>query len=135
MSDERHTQTLLRRLRGELEPEERRRLEARLAAEPRLRAAAERLERTWSGLELPPTSVPAGFSAAVMERISVAEPEVPAWARLAAAAALVAGIAVGMEIGRLAPEPVLPEGLAATSPTLAEHYLDALAELGEEVDE
>ena len=136
MIEERDTRDLLRRLCGELSADERRRLEDRLAEEPELRAASERLERDWSGLELPPETAPPGFSDAVMARISAAEPEVPAWARLAAAAALVAGIALGVGIGRVPPDEELaydPTGSGA--PTLADSYLAALAELDEEVPE
>lgn len=134
MTDERDTRDLLRRLCGELPPDEARRLEARLAAEPELRAAAERLERDWRGLDLPGDTAPAGFADEVMARLAEAEPETPAWARLAAAAALVAGIAVGMGISPLLPPRELPEEL--TGPpleTLADSYLAALEELEREV--
>ncbi len=136
MIDDLQMRTLLRRLRGELSPDERRRLDDRVAAEPELRAAAELLERSWNDLELPAGAAPPGFAAGVMAQISLAEPEAPPWARLAAAAALVGGIALGVGIGRLPPEEVLPEALAGSpAPSLAERYFDALAQLDPEVEE
>ena len=136
MIDERDERTLLRRLCGELTPDEERRLEARLAAEPALRTAADRLEREWHGLAGPEEGAPPGFAAEVMARIAEAEPEAPPWARLAAAAALVAGIAVGMGIGPVLPREELPEELAAPPlETLADSYLAALEELEREVAE
>ena len=136
MTDERDTRTLLRRLCGELSPEEERRLEDRLAAEPELRAAADRLEGEWSGLEAPAGEAPAGFADEVMARVTAAEPEVPPWARLAAAAALVAGIALGAGIASVPPPEGLPEELAAPPlETLADSYLAALEELEREVGE
>ena len=136
MSDEREMQDLLRYLHGEMSPEERRRIEGRLAVEPELRAARERLERSWNGLELPPAATPPGFSSLVMERISSAEPEAPGWARLAAAAALAAGIALGVGIGRVPADDDLALTLAAPPvPSLAERYLTALEELDEGVGE
>lgn len=136
MSDEHDTRILLRRLCGELSPDEERRLAARLAAEPELRAAAERLERDWRGLELPAGPAPTGLVDEVMARVEAAEPEAPAWARLAAAAALVAGVALGMGIGTMPPPRAVPEELAVPSlETLADSYLAALEELEREVGE
>lgn len=136
MTDERDTRTLLRRLCGELSPEEERRLETRLAAEPGLRAAAERLEREWAGLDLPAGPAPTGLADEVMARVTAAEPEAPPWARLAAAAALIAGIALGAGIARVPPPEGLPEELAAPPlETLADSYLAALEELEREVGE
>ena len=111
MTDEQETRALLRRLTGKLSPEDRRRLEARLDTEPALRAAAERLQRDWDALTLPDAVAPPGFADGVMARISVADPEAPAWARLAAAAALVAGVALGVGLGRLTPVETLQEEL------------------------
>ena len=136
MTDERDTRTLLRRLCGELTPDEERRLDERLAADAELRAAAERLERDWRRLEAPGDAAPAGFADEVMARLAraEAEPEAPAWARLAAAAALVAGIAVGMGIAPAPPPDGLPGEFAGPPlETLADSYLAALEELEREV--
>ena len=136
MIDERDERTLLRRLCGELTADERRRLDARLAAEPALRAAAERLERQWNGLEEAAPVAPAGCADEVMARLAADEPEAPAWARLAAAAALVAGIALGVGVARVPPVDGLPDEIAGPPlETLADSYLAALAELEREVSE
>lgn len=136
MIEERDTRDLLRRLCGELDAEQRRRLEARISAEPELRAAAEELERSWRGLEPPTEVAPPGFAEDVMTRISAAEPDLPAWTRLAAAAALVAGIGLGIGIGRVPPEETVPYELTGPAvPTLADSYFAALEELDEGVTE
>jgi anti-sigma factor RsiW len=102
-------QELMRLLHGELPPERARELRERLAAEPELAGAYQRLERTWNGLDLPPAApVPAGFSGRVMAHArSLPRPTrglswsaAPAWVRATAAAALIAGAALGVGAGR-----------------------------------
>lgn len=100
---------LMRLLHGELPPERARELRERLAAEPELAGVYRRLERTWNGLDLPPAApVPAGFSGRVMARArSLPKPTrglswsaAPVWVRATAAAALIAGAALGVGAGR-----------------------------------
>ena len=114
---------LLRLLHGELPPDEARDLQERLRREPELEAAWLRLRRTWEGLSLPPAALaPPGFSGRVMARArSQGSPgnlswrAAPAWVRAAAAAALIAGAAAGVGVGRS--WPALTGGAtAATAP-------------------
>jgi len=136
-------QELIRLLHGELPPDEARELRARLRREPELAAAFDRLERAWSGLALPPPSpVPAGFAGRVMARArSLPAPgalswtAAPRWVRATAAAALLAGAALGVGVGRNLPaaekatEPAPVSSLAATEAaeyTLAEGYWDVV---------
>ncbi|MFL6233978.1 MAG: hypothetical protein ACJ76N_12660 [Thermoanaerobaculia bacterium] len=100
---------LMRLLHGELPPERARELRERLAAEPELAGAYQRLERTWNGLDLPPAApAPAGFSGRVMAHArSLPRPArglswsaAPVWVRATAAAALIAGATLGAGVGR-----------------------------------
>ena len=97
---------LMRLLHGELPPERARELRERLAAEPELAGAYQRLERTWNGLDLPPAApVPAGFSGRVMAHArslpnGLSWSAAPVWVRATAAAALIAGAALGAGVGR-----------------------------------
>jgi anti-sigma factor RsiW len=99
---------LMRLLHGELPADEARALRARIFAEPELTRAYRRLELTWQGLSLPPPApAPPGFAGRVMAHVrrrSAAAPltwsAAPRWARAAAAAALVAGAALGVGVGR-----------------------------------
>ena len=99
-------QELMRLLHGELPPERARELRERMAAEPELAGIYQRLERTWSGLDLPPAApVPAGFSGRVMARArslpnGLSWSAAPTWVRATAAAALIAGAALGVGAGR-----------------------------------
>lgn len=91
---------VLRRLRGELDASGAERLAAALAADPSLESRAAALERSWRELELPPY---AGASVApqILARLRAEQSSaVPGWARLAAAAALVAGIGLGVGLDR-----------------------------------
>jgi len=102
---------LIRLLAGELDPAEASSLEDRIRREPELAAAYQRLERTWRGLELPPTApVPPGFAGRVMVRArnqsasgSISWSSAPGWVRATAAAALVAGAVLGVGVGRSLP--------------------------------
>ena len=102
---------LMRLLHGELPPDQARELRARLEREPDLAEAFARLERTWQGLELPPPApVPLGFAGRLTARArdqadegragEISWATAPGWVRAAAAAALVAGIALGAGAGR-----------------------------------
>jgi len=100
---------LMRLLHGELPPERARELRERLAAESELAGVYQRLERTWNGLDLPPAApVPAGFSGRVMAHArslprpnrSLSWSAAPVWVRATAAAALIAGAALGIGAGR-----------------------------------
>lgn len=102
----------------------------------------------WTALELPPPpAVPAGFSRCVArawstERARAAEPILgAAWMRAAAAAALLAGIALGGTLsygtGTTAGEAGRTEEDAWWSASLSEEYLQALSAAepaGDEVD-
>ncbi len=101
---------LMRLLHGELSPEAARRLERQLERDGELRAARDRLARTWDGLELPPAAVPADFSAGVMAAArglrknelrdgDLSWSLAPAWARTGAAVALVCGLLLGTAFG------------------------------------
>ncbi len=103
---------LIRSLQGELAPGERRELEERLRDDPALARRLARLESTWRGLELPPPAeVPDGFRDAVLARARrAAESPGPllgsVGARIGAAAALVLGIGLGLDVGsRMPPAP------------------------------
>ena len=99
---------LMRLLHGEVPAEQARLLRGRLEREPELAAAWARLERTWSGLELPPAApAPLGFSQRVLARArqsgqagdGLSWSAAPVWVRAAAAAALVTGMALGAGAG------------------------------------
>ena len=102
-------QELMRLLHGELPSERARELRERMRRDPELAAAYQRLERAWNGLDLPPAApVPAGFSGRVMAHArSLPAParglswsSAPVWVRATAAAALIAGTALGVGVGR-----------------------------------
>jgi len=143
---------LMRLLHGELPAEQAGALRARLEREPELAAAWERLERTWTGLELPPAAAPPpGLAQRVLARARreagpaggrLAWSAAPTWVRACAAAALAAGLALGVGAGvggngtrtgaRLQePDETLAIGaeLADTTPSLAEAYWDSLADM------
>lgn len=119
---------LMRLLAGDLPEDEARQLRARLWREPELAAAYERLERAWNSLSLPePALAPPGFSGRVMARVKGEAPGLswaaaPAWVRAAAAAALLAGGALGLGLGRSLPpaEDTAAEETAAEVVTLEE---------------
>ena len=100
---------LMRLLHNELPADEARALRARIFREPELEALYARMERTWQGLSLPPASpVPPGFAGRVMARArsqagSLSWSAAPGWVRATAAAALVAGAALGLGVGRTLP--------------------------------
>lgn len=129
---------LMRLLAGDLPADEARRLRARLWREPELAAACERLERTWNGLALPePAPVPPGFSGRILARVKGEAPGLswsaaPGWVRAAAAAALLAGGALGLGLGRSLPagEETAAEAvtLEENGTTLAEGYWTVLDE-------
>jgi anti-sigma factor RsiW len=144
---------LMRLLHGELPDEQARALRARLEREPELAAAWARLERTWSGLELPPAApAPPGYGQRVLAQArrqsrpgnSLSWGMAPAWVRASAAAALAAGLALGIGAGLGAagagngagtrpPEPDEPPAISAAEadaePSLAETYWDSLEDL------
>jgi anti-sigma factor RsiW len=137
---------LMRLLHGELPPERERELRARLAREPELAAAFARLERTWTGLELPPPApVPLGFTQRVAARAreksgAVSWATAPGRVRAAAAAALAAGIALGAGAGLWSGSgaPAAQAQVQAQEGSdllyddnLAESYWSALDEIGE----
>jgi anti-sigma factor RsiW len=109
---------LIRLLHGELPAGEARELRERMLREPELAAAHARLERTWNGLELPPAApIPPGFTGRVMARVrseklagTLSWTAAPGWVRATAAAALLAGAALGVGVGRSWPaaEPPIP---------------------------
>lgn len=91
---------VLRRLRGELDAADAARLAAELARDPELAKQATTLERVWGGLELPPYNGPS-VAPQVMARLRAEQrTSAPAWAKLAAAAALVAGVSLGLSVDR-----------------------------------
>jgi anti-sigma factor RsiW len=124
---------LMRLLHGELPAAAARALRERLEREPEVAAAYRRLASAWEGLELPPTApVPMGWSGRVMAQVrAAARPEgdaagalhwadAPRWVRAAAAAALLAGVALGAGLGVRGDS---DEGRAvAGNPALTESY-------------
>src|SRR5262245_33904048 len=98
---------LMRLLHGELSEAQARDLRARLASDPALAEEYRRLRQTWEGIVLPPPSpVPFGVSRRVMARARAERPAeglslrgAPVWVRAVAAAALVAGTAIGIGVG------------------------------------
>jgi anti-sigma factor RsiW len=101
---------LMRLLHGELSPERAAELRGRLDREPELARRYRQLEASWESLAPPPAAPsPPGFSGRVMARVRGAAAEgatlswslAPTWVRAAAAAALVAGLALGAELGLL----------------------------------
>lgn len=97
---------LMRLLHGELPEARARELRARLESDPALAEEYRRLRTAWEGLALPPPSpVPPGFSRRVMARARAERPDglslrgAPVWVRAVAAAALVAGTAIGIGVG------------------------------------
>lgn len=98
---------LMRLLHGELPEARARELRARLESDPDLAEEYRRLRMAWEGLALPPPSpVPPGFSRRVMARARGQRPAeglslrgAPVWVRAVAAAALVAGTAIGIGVG------------------------------------
>lgn len=129
---------LLALLARELPPDEARRLTARLAREPELAAAWERLQATWDGLSLPPAAgVPPGFAARVVAR-AVAAPQgfraAPRWVQAAGALALAAGLALGVGLG-LGPGRQADDEIELSAPglveTYAESYWDAMSDAAE----
>jgi anti-sigma factor RsiW len=132
-------QDLIRLLHGELTPDEARELRERLEREPELAASYRRLERAWNGLVLPPPSpLPVGFAGRVMARVR-SQPSpgplswtaAPVWVRGAAAAALIAGAALGIGVGVSWPSAeTSPESSSLSGPeyNLAEAYWDGVGD-------
>jgi hypothetical protein len=121
---------IMRLLHGELPEERARELRARIAREPELAAVLARLERTWSGLELPPpAAAPPGFAQGVLARArregrdrgDLSWAAAPRWARAGAALALAAGLTLGAGAGRLlGGSPDLPERPRPATPAADE---------------
>jgi anti-sigma factor RsiW len=116
---------LMRLLHGELPEGRARELRARLERDPELAEEYRRLRETWEGLVLPPPSpVPPGFSRRVMARARAERPEslslrgAPVWVRAVAAAALVAGTAIGIGVGGRLPLAGETPAVTAVKPTV-----------------
>lgn len=112
---------LIRYLHGELPPAEVQKLRAELAADPALQARLAELHRLWQGLQAPPpTPAPFGFVPRLQrladeKRASTGDSLLgvsgaPAWARALVGAALAAGIALGIGLGRLPQSSSAPLG-------------------------
>ena len=117
---------LLRLVHGELTSAAAATLRQRIAQEPPLAAAYQELEATWNDLALPPVAaVPTGFArrtaARVLERATESPLAPPRWAtapwpvRATAAAALVAGVLLGVGVGVQASDALYPP-VVATAP-------------------
>ncbi len=138
---------LTRHLAGETTSAEESELAAKLAGDPELAMALARLRRAWTGLELPPPApAPPGFAGRVRVRIAglSAAGELigpaPVWARVAAAAALVAGVALGAGVGALdRVDQTANDGALVGddlgSDAIAGAYLEALAGSANALDE
>jgi hypothetical protein len=106
---------LIRYLHGELPAAEARLLEAELQRDPALTARLVELRRLWSGLQ-PPPPTPAPFFVPRLQRLAEERRRTagasllgwgmaPPWARALAGAALLAGVALGIGLGRLPARP------------------------------
>ncbi|HLX07599.1 MAG TPA: hypothetical protein VKY89_07020 [Thermoanaerobaculia bacterium] len=131
-ADEAQLLRLLPSLQSELTPDGERALRERLAREPALAAAWERLESAWRALEPPPAApVPPGFSGRVMARVreqgdaraagAVSWAAAPTWVRASCAAALVAGVLLGAGLGARGFTGMQPRD-ADSLPALTESY-------------
>jgi anti-sigma factor RsiW len=111
-SEEQMETLVLRRLRGELDGAGAARLAAALLADQRLADRAAAIEHAWQNLELSPVAAAESVAPQVMARLrgerQGAEQRSsqtgfagsPAWARVAAALALVAGLGAGWNLDR-----------------------------------
>ena len=124
-------------------PHEARELRARMFKEPELAEACRRLERAWNGLEPPPASpVPPGFTGRVMAHVrsqprpgSLSWSATPRWVRATAAAALLAGAALGLGVGRSWPEPEASLTAASSQTFEAEEDLSLTGSYWEVVED
>lgn len=100
---------MLRLLHGELDAGQAGELRRRIAGDPALASRFAELERAWTALDLPPASVPIGWSgrlvAAAEDRVEteIRWRQAPGWARAGAAAALVVGMGIGVLLGPSTP--------------------------------
>ena len=125
-------QQWIRSLQGDLSPDESRQLQRELREDPASAAAYRQLAETWNRLELPPpSSVPEGFRAGVLDSVRQdtrhAIRPAPVWARAGAAAALLMGVVLGASLGTIQPPGTPGEDdevlyLAQESVSLAEAY-------------
>jgi anti-sigma factor RsiW len=105
-SEERIEALVLRRLRGELDDAGAARLAAALLADPRLAGRAAAIERAWQNLELPPVAAAESVAPQLLARLRAEQRSQtgfagsPAWARVAAALALAAGLGAGWNLDR-----------------------------------
>lgn len=128
MRDRAADRRLMRYLHGELPADEVRRLRAELARDPALQARLAELHRLWQGLQpSPPTPAPFGYvpklqRLAEKRRVETATSALgwgaaPPWARALAGAALLAGTALGVGLGRL-PQATVPTATTAGLPAV-----------------
>lgn len=129
MRDRAADRRLMRYLHGELPADEVRQLRSELARDPALQARLAELHRLWQGLEAsPPTPAPFGYvpklqRIAEVRRVETATSALgwgtaPPWARALAGAALLAGTALGVGLGRL-PQAPAAAAMAASPPAVA----------------
>ena len=124
-------------VRGELSSAEEAVLQKRLELEPGLRNEYERMMLAWSDLELPePAPAPVAFAERIRARAQegtstdLSWSRAPGWARVAAALALVTGLALGVAVSDQSES--VPDFLGEL--TLAEEYVLAVEEI-EELEE
>lgn len=139
---------LMRLLLGEICPEEKGRLEHRLAGDTALRGRLEQLRKTWDSLEMAPApALPESFRGEILAAVreqgagarEISWAEVPAWARAAAGLTLVLGMVLGLGVGHSPPAIISEAELEAYFTTelesaplsLAESYWLALEEQSE----
>jgi anti-sigma factor RsiW len=122
---------LMRLLHGELPEERARDLRAQMEREPALAEEYRRLQESWEGLALPPTSaVPPGFAQRVGAHLRAEQAvPTPGWVRAAAALALILGTAIGVGVGWTPADPVQEEEISTVDGSLAESYLTTLEDL------
>jgi len=128
MRDRAADRRLMRYLHGELPAQDVRELRAELAKSPALQARLAELHRLWQGLQpSPPTPAPFGYLPKIQrlaeQKRSTAATRIagsmaPPWVGALAAAALVAGVVLGVGLGRMpqkAPATVAQESGAVAS--------------------
>ncbi len=137
MRDRAADRRLMRYLHGELPADEVRQLRAELARDPALQARLAELHRLWQGLQpSPPTPAPFGYvpklqRLAEKRRVETVTSALgwgaaPPWARALAGAALLAGTALGVGLGRM-PQAATPAATTAGLPAVAASASPAIA--------
>lgn len=129
-------------LRGELDDARKSALEAELDADSALRARFEAWRTTWNAVELPVRSLDTSLAPVLVARLRAESQEPgtrghgsPAWARAAAVAALVSGLALGLGIESMMPSKPTAAALRAAATEGSKPGVSMAAELEPSSDE